>query len=159
MWMHHARLTDFLQWLDTRAHDTIKDTKKHFPECKERILATPLNTSPPQNAPAWTISNEWLKSKIWLLFLFRSCMLFKNSYRERGCGSFTGLRAEHCKLGLLFRIPGWNLQTGQVFFITSLVFFILSYRIINIAIIFKFHLLIHLVKLEFINSHDKLFVI
>ena len=56
-----AELTEFLRQLDTRADTAIKESKKHSAERKERVLSDPLDSSPPQGAPSWTISKDWLK--------------------------------------------------------------------------------------------------
>ena len=56
-----AELTDFLRQLDTRADAAIKDSKKHSAERKERVVSDPLDSTPPQGAPAWTINKDWLK--------------------------------------------------------------------------------------------------
>ena len=54
-------LNRFLQELDKRFVNMHKDTKKHVPERKERIIGTGLSSPPPLNSPKWTVSKDWLK--------------------------------------------------------------------------------------------------
>ena len=54
-------LTQFLQCLDNRANSSLKESKKHVPERKQRFLSDTLRSLLPSEAPAWTINKEWLR--------------------------------------------------------------------------------------------------
>ena len=58
----HVGLSKFLETLDDRAEATVKQTKKHVCERKKRIVCSPTKSTPPSDAPGWTVSKEWLKS-------------------------------------------------------------------------------------------------
>lgn len=56
-------LSKFLEALDERGEVSVKETKKHVCERKKRIVCSPTKSTPPTDAPSWTVSKEWLKSK------------------------------------------------------------------------------------------------
>ena len=58
----HVELSKFLETLDDRAEATVKQTKKHMCKRKKRTVCSPTKSTPPSDAPSWTVSKEWLKS-------------------------------------------------------------------------------------------------
>lgn len=56
-----TELSKFLETLDQRAEDCMKENKKHVCERKKRMVCSPTKSSPPIDAPKWTVSKEWLK--------------------------------------------------------------------------------------------------
>lgn len=57
-------LTSYFEELDKRADLQQKEQKKHVPDRKKRKLGSNLDNCPPKGSPKWTISKDWLKSKI-----------------------------------------------------------------------------------------------
>ena len=51
----------FLEELDRRVDTNVKETKKHVPERRNRILGDVIDSSPPVGTSKWMISNDWLK--------------------------------------------------------------------------------------------------
>ena len=59
--LYCLELSKFLETLDKRAKDSMKESKKYTCERKQRVVCSPTKSVPCTNAPKWTISKEWLK--------------------------------------------------------------------------------------------------